>query len=196
MFEELDGHLFGHADAAVGGGEAGEESGMHANAVVEAEEVGHGGVDEDFAGTSFVFAGVGVFVDDLSGGNVFDDAVGGGFVIDVFLGDLEAAGRGDVGGVAGGDGGDADEFAAFIEVGFLVVAVDADERGAVDAVAIPEAGGFGGVAESGPGSDAEAGEVGAVGGADAGDAGDAGAGGEEGGEEAEREKDAEGHCGG
>ena len=42
VLEEFFGHVVWHADAAVGGRVTGEESGVHTDAAIEAEEVGHG----------------------------------------------------------------------------------------------------------------------------------------------------------
>jgi len=69
------GHAFGKSDAAVGCWISWEESGVHADGAVETEEIGHWSVDEDFARTGFVFAGVGVVINDLSSRAVFDDPV-------------------------------------------------------------------------------------------------------------------------
>ena len=131
--------MVGEADAAVGGGVAGEVAGVHADGSVEAEEVEHGGADKFLTRTGAVLAGVGIAVDDFAGFDVFDDAVERGAVVDVFFSDLEAAGWCPVGGGSAGDGGDADELFALVEVGFLLGTVDADGGGAFDAVAVPVA---------------------------------------------------------
>ena len=75
IFEKLFGHVVGHSNTAVGSGVAWEVAGVHADGVVEAHEVGHGGVVEDLAGADFIDADIGVVVDDLAGGFVFDDSV-------------------------------------------------------------------------------------------------------------------------
>ena len=69
---------------------------MHANTVIEAEEIGHGRVDKDFARARPVDSGVCIFVDDFPCGTVLDDAVKGRFVIRALLGDLKSTRRGDV----------------------------------------------------------------------------------------------------
>ena len=170
----------------MGGGVAGEVADVHADGAIEAHEVGHGGIFKDLAGLGAVLAGVGIAIDDLPGGGVTDDAVKGGFVVLVFLGNFELSGGGGVSGLAGGDGAHADEAGAFVEVGFLFVALDDDGRGALDVVAIPKSAGVEGgfFCLSGRGG-AEGGEVAASGCTGGGGGGERSAGGEKRGEEGE-----------
>ena len=77
VFEKLLCHVVWHSNTAVGSGVSGEVAGVHADGVVEAHEVGHGGVVEDLAGADFVDADIRAVVNDSSGGLVFDDAVEG-----------------------------------------------------------------------------------------------------------------------
>jgi hypothetical protein len=129
-------HVAGHADAAVGSGVTWEEAFVHADAAIEAHEVGHFGTFEAGARGHGVFGDVDVFFDHVAGA-VHVVAVEVGFVPLVLLGDFEVAGGSAVGGVASGEGGDPGEFAAFVEVGFLVTEVDDDTGGAGHAFAIP-----------------------------------------------------------
>ena len=103
VFEEVGGHVFGHADAAVAGWVAWEEACVHADAVVgEAHEVGHFGAFEFEARGWAVGAVVDIAVDDVAV-LVDEGAVAAGFVAFVFLDDAEGPGGGAVADVAGGE---------------------------------------------------------------------------------------------
>ena len=103
VFEEVSGHVFGHADAAVAGRVAWEEACVHADAVVgEAHEVGHFGAFEFEAWGWAVGAVVDIAVDDIAV-LVDEGAVAAGFVAFVFLDDAEGAGGSAVADVAGGE---------------------------------------------------------------------------------------------
>ncbi len=109
----------------MGGGVTWEEAFVHADAAIEAHEVGHFGAFEAGAWRHGVFCDVDVFFDHVSSA-VHVVAVEVGFVPLVFLRDFEVAGGRAMGGVARGEGGDTGEFAAFVEIGFLVTEVDDD----------------------------------------------------------------------
>lgn len=101
---------------------------MEADAAIEAHEVGHWGVVLDLAGAWLIDAEVGVVVDGFACCFVFNDAVEGGFMVFAFLRDGESPGAGSGCFFPAGDAGNADECAVFIKIGFLLFAVDADER--------------------------------------------------------------------
>ncbi len=103
VVEEVGGHVFGHADAAVAGWVAREEASVHADAVVgEAHEVGHFGAFEFETGRWAVGAVVDIAVDDIAV-LVDEGTVAAGFVAFVFLDDAEGAGGSAVADVAGGE---------------------------------------------------------------------------------------------
>lgn len=77
VFEKLFCHVVGHSNTAVGSGVAGEVAGVHADGAVEAHVVRHGGIIKDLTWLDFIDADVGIVVDDLAGGFVFDGAVEG-----------------------------------------------------------------------------------------------------------------------
>ena len=96
VLEKMTGHAVGHAHAAMRSCIAGQKSGVHADAVVESQEMWHGCVDCNFTRARFVYAEIGIIVDDFVSSAVFDNAVDRGFVIDVFFSDSKASGRGSV----------------------------------------------------------------------------------------------------
>lgn len=138
MFKKFLGHVIGHADTTMGGGVAGEESGVHAHSAIEAEEVRHGGALIHLSGARFVDAGIGVVVHNLPRRHVPDDAVEGGAMVDALLLNFEGAWEGLALWRSGRDRGDSDEMIVFVEIGLLVRAADSDRGRPRDAVPVPE----------------------------------------------------------
>jgi hypothetical protein len=110
---------------------------VHADAAVEAHEIRHGRGIIDFIGLRLVHADIDVVVGGHAGGPVLEDAVERGFVVLALLTDLVAARRRRVILGAAGDLRDADEHAALVKRRLLIPAVDADQRAAGNAIAIP-----------------------------------------------------------
>lgn len=131
------GHVAGEADAAVGGGVAGEVTLVHADAAIDAHEVKHLRALEPRAGRPGIDAVVDVLQDDVAV-EVLVVAVDGGFVVDVLFHDAVAAGAGVVALGAGGDGRAAGELAAFEEIDHLLAEIDDDGGPAGHLVGMPE----------------------------------------------------------
>ena len=129
FFVDERGDFGGEADAAVGGGVAGEDADVHADGAVEAAEPAHG--------CAFVVGAAGGAVhfhgdagaDDASA-FIEEVAVGGGAVVFVFFGDGETAGGRHACGFAAGDGGVYVNLLAGHEVGALFGEGD-DDAGVV-----------------------------------------------------------------
>ena len=86
---------------------------------------------------NFVDTEVRVVVDHLACGLVLDHAIERGFVILALLGDLVSSSRCTGVLFSRGNARYAHQRAGFVEIGFLLAAVDLDERSAGDAIAIP-----------------------------------------------------------
>jgi len=129
-------HALGEADAAVGGGVAGEVAFVHAGGTGDAHEVGHSGrVKQGTRGTR-IFAHINLALQD---GAILADVVAeqGGGVIDVFLHDGETASPGGHAFTTRGNRRDAGKLAAFVKVDFLLAQTDQHARRARQGVAVP-----------------------------------------------------------
>jgi hypothetical protein len=127
ILKKLLGHVVGHPHATVRCCVAWEVASVHADGVVEAHKVRHGCIVKHLTRSDFIESDIGVVVDHLAGGFVFDRTVEGGFVILVFLDDFVITRR-----CAGiffsrGDFGNADQLIAFVKIGLLLGAIDLDD---------------------------------------------------------------------
>lgn len=131
LVDEL-GDVVGEAHAAMGGGVAGKDAGVHALgavgglAIAEAHEPAHGRAAVDGTGGGGVDAGADAGADDLAGLGADEVAVEAGAVILVLLDDLEGAHGGHAGALAGGDGGVDGDFLADFKIRSLLAERNVD----------------------------------------------------------------------
>lgn len=135
--EEFFSHVTGKPDATVGGRIAGEIAFVHADAAIDPHEVIHLRAFKTRARRARVHAIVDVLHDDVAI-EVFVVAVDGGFVVDVLVHDVVAAGHGVIALGPGGNGGTTGKFATFKEIDHLLTKIDDDRGTASHLIGIPE----------------------------------------------------------